>query len=98
VARVIARLEEASSRHTLHALETFAEHLARADLKDHATMILVSGGFSVDPARRYFNIADKYVTRGTHGADNLLGNANRLSGFLFQDEVQQSIGSSTGST
>lgn len=90
-ARILASQEIESSRYTLSALETFAEHLSRIDLKNHASVILVSGGFSVDPGRRYFNMATAFTDKA--GDQNAQSNPQlRRTGFSFRDEMQEAIG------
>lgn len=90
-ARILASQDVESSRYTLRALETFAEHLSRIDLRNHASMILVSGGFSVDPGRRYFKMAEAFQAKAgdTPSNDRV---QYRQTGFYFRDEVDQSIG------
>jgi len=43
---------------SLKALEKFSDHLAVQNQGDHSVVLLISGGFSVDPGRRYFDIVD----------------------------------------
>ena len=90
-ARILASQDVETSRYTLRALETFAEHLSRIDLKNHASMILVSGGFSVDPGKRFFNMAEAFQDKAgdTTSHDKA---QYRQTGFYFRDEVDQSIG------
>lgn len=90
-ARVLATQDVNASRMTLRAMETFADYISDLDLRNHASIILVSGGFSVDPGKRYFNMADAFVTKS---GDNQAGNRPqfRQTGFSFQEELQESIG------
>ena len=90
-ARVLASQDVEASRYTLKALETFAEYLSRINLKNHTSMILVSGGFSVDPGRRFFNMVEAYQAKGGDVTPNDR-NQYRQTGFYFRDEVDQSIG------
>lgn len=90
-ARVLASQEVATSKSSLAALETFAENMARFDLKGHADIILVSGGFSVDPGRRFFNMAEAYSNK-TGAGDHNERTQLRQTGFSFREEVEQSIG------
>ncbi len=43
---------------SLKALEKFSDHLAIQNQGDHSVVLLISGGFSVDPGRRYYDIVD----------------------------------------
>ena len=91
-ARVLATQDVNTSRMSLRALETFADYISDLDLRNHASIILVSGGFSVDPGKRYFNMADAYVTKtgDVQSANNRP--QFRQTGFSFQEELQESIG------
>lgn len=91
-ARVMATQEVGSSRMSLKALETFSEYISSLDLRNHASIILVSGGFSVDPGRRYFKMAEAFNAKGGADQGSQDKPQNRQTGFSFETELEESIG------
>ena len=90
-ARLLASQEVESCRFTLSALDTFAQTLSNMELENHTSIILVSGGFSANPGRKYFELADAFSNR--RGDVNAPQNPQlRKTGFSFQNEVQEAIG------
>ncbi len=56
LAKSYAQQEQRLSEFTLEALEKFAQHMAIQNLGDNSVVVYVSGGFSVDPGRQYYDI------------------------------------------
>ncbi len=66
LARAYARQEQLLSEYTLQAIEKFAQHMAIENLGDNSIVVYVSGGFSVDPGRQYYDvISNMAATAGT---------------------------------
>ncbi|MCI0414370.1 VWA domain-containing protein [bacterium] len=67
LARSYARQEQQLSEYTLQAVEKFAQHMAIQNLGDNSVVVYVSGGFSVDPGRQYYDIVTNLAsTAGTN--------------------------------
>jgi VWFA-related protein len=67
LARGYARQEQQLSEYTLQAVEKFAQHMAIQNLGDNSVVVYVSGGFSVDPGRQYYDIVSNLAsTAGTN--------------------------------
>jgi VWFA-related protein len=59
LARTYAKREQEISEYTLQAVQKFAEHMGTMNLGDDPVVVYVSGGFSVDPGRVYYDaVAD----------------------------------------
>jgi VWFA-related protein len=54
-----ARQDSETTRFCLRALENMGSYLAPIAGRDHIVIIFVSGGFSMDPGRRYFDIVER---------------------------------------
>ena len=66
LAQTYAKQEQYLSDFTLEAIEKFAQHMAVENVGDNSVVVYVSGGFSVDPGRQYFDVVDDLAsTAGT---------------------------------
>jgi len=91
-ARSISNQEKQATRFTLLAMQSFATYLSHVNLGDHAVLIYVSGGFSADPGRHYFDIVDD-VGKAASSNEELIALAQeRQTNFDFQSELRKSIG------
>ena len=78
---------------TLKAFETFAGFLSKSILKDRGVILLISGGFSADPGRRYFDVVDKAVEELREQIENPEQTLfRRPANFDIRKEIQKSIG------
>jgi len=78
LARTYARAEQQLSEYTLVAIEKFAQHMAVQNLGDNSVVVYVSGGFSVDPGRQYYEIVS-----------NLAATAAKSEEFLALSHLQE---------
>jgi VWFA-related protein len=56
LARTYARQDQDISEFTLAAVQQFSEYLSQQSLGEDPVVVYVSGGFSVDPGRQYYDI------------------------------------------
>jgi VWFA-related protein len=66
IAQTYAQQEQEISEYTLQAVEKFAEHMASMNLGDDPVVVYVSGGFSVDPGRQYYDIVSDLASGATN--------------------------------
>jgi VWFA-related protein len=78
LARGYARQEQELSEYTLEAVEKFAQHMAAQNLGDNSVVVYVSGGFSVDPGRQYYDIVS-----------NLASTAGTTEEFMALSQLQE---------
>lgn len=91
-ARRFARAEQEDSEFTLKALESFANHLSNKEMTGHIIVLYVSGGFTSDPGRQYFDIVDSLAENSVATEDMLQFTMDRQFNFDFKRELQKSIG------
>jgi VWFA-related protein len=65
LAQTYAQREQEISEYTLQAVEKFAEHMSTMSLGDDPVVVYVSGGFSVDPGRQYYDIVHNLASSAT---------------------------------
>ena len=65
LARTYARQDQELSEFTLKAVEKFAEHMSTLSLGDDPVVVYVSGGFSVDPGRQYYDLVFNLASTAT---------------------------------
>jgi VWFA-related protein len=56
LAKTYARRDQDQSEYTLEAVQKFAEYLSKETLGEDPVVVYVSGGFSVDPGRQYYDV------------------------------------------
>jgi VWFA-related protein len=91
-ARRFGKADQDVSEFTLHALESFAQHMIDQDFGGHLIILYVSGGFSSDPGREYFNEVDELAKDSVTGEEMLTYSTERNFNFDFKEELQKSIG------
>jgi VWFA-related protein len=91
-ARNYAKADQQTSEFTLHALETFAQHMIDQDFSGHLIILYVSGGFSSDPGREYFDEVDELAKDSVEEEEMLSYSNERNFNFDFKKEMQKSIG------
>jgi VWFA-related protein len=90
-ARVLATQEKDLSEYSLKAVQAFAEYLSKENLQD-AAVIYVSGGFSVDPGRQYYQIVDDFANSNDSSAPGLLSvSINRDANLDLRNEIEQTF-------
>jgi VWFA-related protein len=62
LARTYARQDQNASEYTLAAVEKFSEYLAGQSLGEDPVVVYVSGGFSVDPGRQYYDVVSNLAS------------------------------------
>jgi VWFA-related protein len=87
----LANQERSESMFSLNALENFAGYLTNVNRRERIVMLLVSGGFSRDPGRRFYEVVDRLALR-TLNNDPLKMMAFKRSNFDFENEVQKAVG------
>lgn len=93
VAEGFARQEAEVAKFSLDALERFGNYLAKQNQKQHSILIYVSGGFSMDPGRHYFDIVDTFADdhrESNYQADQTI--YRQPVSFDFRRLLQASIG------
>lgn len=91
-ARRFAKADQDVSEFTLRALESFAAHLFSQDFGGHLIILYVSGGFSSDPGRQYFEVVDG-LAKGQIEQEEMLTHAlDRQFNFDFRKEMQKASG------
>lgn len=91
-ARSYGKAEQTVSEFTLHALESFAQHMIDQDFGGHLIILYVSGGFSSDPGREYFDEVDELAKGSVEDEEMLTYSSERNFNFDFKQELQKSIG------
>lgn len=87
-----AEQDQQRSEFTLSALESFASHLATQNFGDHVVVIYISGGFSSDPGRQYFDMVDDLSSNAASNEEMQAVMYHRRPNFDFQKELQKSVG------
>ncbi len=91
-ARRFAKADRDVSEFTLRAIEGFAAHLFSQDFGGHLIILYVSGGFSSDPGRQYFEVVDDLAKGQVEQEEMLTYALDRQFNFDFRKEMQKSIG------
>jgi VWFA-related protein len=91
-ARTYGKADQNISEFTLHALETFAQHMIDQNFGGHLIILYVSGGFSSDPGREYFDEVDELAKGSVEEEEMLTYSSERNFNFDFKQELQKSIG------
>lgn len=91
-ARSYAEADQNISEFTLHALESFAQHMIDQDFGGHLIILYVSGGFSADPGRDYFDEVDDLAKDSVEEEEMITYSNERNFNFDFKKEMQKSIG------
>jgi VWFA-related protein len=78
LARTYAKQEQQISEFTLESVEKFAQHMAVQNLGDNSVVVYVSGGFSVDPGRQYYDVVS-----------NLTSGAGTTEEFMVMSQLQE---------
>ena len=87
----LANQEKEESEFSLDALESFAGYLENQHSTEQIVMLLVSGGFSRDPGRRYYDIVDRLANRSLNN-DALKFTGFKTVNFNFDAELRRSVG------
>jgi VWFA-related protein len=90
-AESLADQEKSESEFSLAALESFAGYLTSNDPHEQIVMLLVSGGFSRDPGRRFYEIIDRLALRALNN-DPLKLTGFKRSNFDFENELKKTVG------
>lgn len=81
------------TKFSLNALGKFANWLAKQNQADHSIVMYVSGGFSVDPGRHYFDLVDHYTEDHREEIESPEITIHRQGiNFDFRRELETSIG------
>ena len=88
----LANQEKSESEFSLSALEGFATYLRNLDTtRDRVVMLLLSGGFSRDPGRRFYEVIDRLALRSMNN-DPLRLTGYKKSNFDFESELKKTVG------
>lgn len=87
-----ANQDQQRSEFTLAALESFASHLSNLNFGDHVVILYISGGFSSDPGRQYFDMVDDLLNDTSSSEEMQALSMHRRPNFDFNKELQKSIG------
>jgi VWFA-related protein len=90
-AESLANQEQSESEFSLSALESFSGYLTANDPHEQIIMLLVSGGFSRDPGRRFYEIVDRLALRALNN-DPLKMTGFKRSNFDFESELKKTVG------
>jgi VWFA-related protein len=90
-AESLANQEQADSMLSLHALESFASYLGIMQPGEQVVVLYVSGGFSADPGRRYYDIIDRIAERNMNN-EVLKFLGQRRNSSSFNKELKKSVG------
>jgi len=88
-----SKLDSENTKFSLAALDRFGSFLAKQSQSDHMVVLYLSGGFSSDPGRRYFDIVDRAVEdmrEQIQDADQVV--FRETSQFNFDRALEDSIG------
>jgi VWFA-related protein len=88
-----SKLDSENTKFSLQALDKFGSYLAKQSQSEHMVVLYLSGGFSSDPGRRYFDIVDRAVEdmrEQIQDADQVV--FRQTSQFNFYRELEASIG------
>lgn len=84
--------ERRASEFALSALESFGAYLKNLSPGDHSVLVYVSGGFSNDPGRHYYNIVDRLGDLANTTDERAIVAQYRMTNFDFKEELRKSIG------
>ncbi len=96
-AQTYAREERDVAEYTLSALEAFGVELGKRKGDDHAVLLFVSGGFTADPGRQYFDLITRFVEWAGAASNPMELNfrfpdSQRKFHFDLRKEIRDSIG------
>jgi VWFA-related protein len=81
------------TKFSLNALQKFSSWLAKQSQTEHSIVLYVSGGFSVDPGRHYFDLVDHYVEDHREEIESPELTIHRQGiNFDFRRTLEESIG------
>lgn len=92
LADTFANQDQQRSEFTLSALESFASRLSNVSFGDHVVVLYISGGFSSDPGRQYFDMVDSQSESVTSTEQMQALTFHRRPNFDFNKELRKSIG------
>ena len=90
-AESLANQEQSESLLSLRALESFASYLGNTQQGEQTVVLYVSGGFSADPGRRYYEIIDRIAEKNMNN-EILKFLGQRRNASNFNKELKKSIG------
>ncbi|HSE39162.1 MAG TPA: VWA domain-containing protein [Acidobacteriota bacterium] len=96
-AQQYAREERDIAEYTLSALQAFGAELGKRKGDDHAVLLFISGGFTGDPGRQYFDLITNFVEWAGAASNPMELNfrfpdSQRKFNFDLRKEIRDSIG------
>ena len=92
LARSFASDERSLSEFTLKAIDSFSEHLVKENLGNDPVVVYVSGGFSVDPGRQYYDIVNDFAAGSTTNEEFMTTSHMQDSNMDMRNEIKRSLG------
>lgn len=87
----LANQEQQESLVALHSIENFASYVQNQQQGEQIVLLYVSGGFSAEPGKRFYDIMDRIAERRP-GNEVLKFYSQRRTRFNFDDEMEKSVG------
>ncbi len=92
LARTYARQDQQISEYTLKAVEKFAEHISSLSLGEDPVVVYVSGGFSVDPGRQYYDIVFNLASAATNPEEFAALSQVQEANMDMRREIRKTLG------
>jgi len=92
LARTYARQDQDNSEYTLAAVEKFAEYMAGQSLGEDPVVVYVSGGFSVDPGRQYYDVVSNLASAATTTEEFAELSKVQESNMDLKNEIKKTLG------
>ena len=92
MAQSFARQEQEISEFTLQAVEKFSEHMTGLKLGDDPVVVYVSGGFSVDPGRQYYDMVHDLASTATNTEEFMTLSQVQEHNLDMRREIRKTLG------
>jgi len=92
LAKTYAREDQDVSEFTLAAVQQFSEYLAKESLGEDPVVVYVSGGFSVDPGRQYYDVVTNLASSATTTEEFSELSKVQESNMDMRNEIKKTFG------
>jgi VWFA-related protein len=92
LARQFANQDQEISEFTLKAVEKFAEHISTLSLGADPVVVYISGGFSVDPGRQYYDVVADIASAAVSSEEFLALSSVQESNMDMRREIKKTLG------
>lgn len=92
IAQSFARDDQEISEYTLKAVESFSEYMSGLNIGDDPVVVYVSGGFSVDPGRQYYDMVHDVASTATNTEEFMTLSQVQEYNMDMRREIKKTLG------